>query len=279
VKTSNNCSVGSRACSAHCPWIAANYGPKEKKISRRGWTQFSRGDNSLLLTITRIRGQRFALPLATVACATIAAHSAAAQASPPPLPAHISTAHPPSAKSPATISAHRNDELTLAGLRPGQDDFTKAQKLFRKPSLTKFDGTNLIWRDTCRNQSLSIITAPDSGTIQEVRVSENNSKFTSATPSSTVAESRCGSSAGTQSRWLTGHGLIVGSSCSRTLELYGQPGSRGPSTKDGQQLELLYYAFDWAGPDVPQVMAVLCTPGSSGKPGRVVEITLMAPSL
>ena len=65
----------------------------------------------------------------------------------------------------------------------------------------------------------------------------------------------------------------------RVFELYGQPGSRGPSTKDGQQLELLYYAFDWAGPDVPQVMAVLCTPGSSAKPGRVVEITLMAPSL
>jgi hypothetical protein len=217
--------------------------------------------------------------LATVAYAMIAAHSAAAQASPPPLPAHIGTAHSPSTKSAATISAHRNDELTLAGLRPGRDDLAKAQKLFRKPALTKFDGTNPIWHDPCRNQSLSIITDADSGTIQEVRVSENNSKFASATPSSTVAEPRCASGADTRSRWLTGHGLLIGSSCSRTLELYGQPGSRGPSTKDGQQLELLYYAFDWAGPDVPQVMAVLCTPGSSAKPGRVVEITLMAPSL
>jgi hypothetical protein len=63
------------------------------------------------------------------------------------------------------------------------------------------------------------------------------------------------------------------------LAIYGQPGSRGPSTKDGQQLELLYYAFDWAGPDVPQVMAVLCTPERNAKPGRVVEITLAAPSL
>jgi hypothetical protein len=63
------------------------------------------------------------------------------------------------------------------------------------------------------------------------------------------------------------------------IELYGQPGTRGPSTKDGQQLELFYYAFDWAGPDVPQVMAVLCTPEKSATPGRVVEITLMAPSL
>ncbi len=209
-----------------------------------------------------------------------------AQTVPPPLPAHISTAHPPAAKSTATITAHRNDELTLAGLRPGQDDFAKAQKLFRKPSLTKFDGTNPIWHDTCRNQSLSIITDADSGTIQEVRVYENNSKFATATPASTVAESGCKSgsnasaaSAVASSRWLTGHGLLIGSSCSRVFELYGQPGSRGPSTKDGQQLELLYYAFDWAGPDVPQVMAVLCTPGSGAKPGRVVDITLMAPSL
>src|SRR6202000_1854415 len=101
--------------------------------------------------------------------------------------------------------------------------------------------------------------------------------------SSRVAESGCGSgnasASAVRSRWVSGHGLLIGSSCSRVLELYGQPGSRGPSTKDGQQLELLYYAFDWAGPDVPQVMAVLCTPGNSAKPGRVVEITLMAPSL
>ena len=63
------------------------------------------------------------------------------------------------------------------------------------------------------------------------------------------------------------------------IALYGQPGTRGPSTKGGQQLELFYYAFDWAGPDVPQVMTVLCTPAKDGKPGRVVEITLAAPSL
>jgi hypothetical protein len=42
---------------------------------------------------------------------------------------------------------------------------------------------------------------------------------------------------------------------------------------------LLYYAFDWAGTDVPQLMAVLCTPEKNGKAGRVVEITLEAPSL
>ncbi len=235
---------------------------------------------------TRARTQPWLFALAVLSCAPMAPRVASAQSSPPPLAARISTAHPPPAKSTATITAHRNDELTLAGLRPGQDDFAKAKKLFRKPSFTRFDGTNPIWHDTCHNQNLSIITDADTGTIQEVRVYENNSKFATETPPSTVAESGCksgpnasGPSAVTSSRWVTGHGLLIGSSCSRVFELYGQPGSRGPSTKDGQQLELLYYAFDWAGPDVPQVMAVLCTPGSGAKPGRVIDITLMAPSL
>jgi hypothetical protein len=263
---------------------------------RRGWTRFLRGGSALLPS--RALAQRMTIALSCASYATLAPHLAAAQAaqvSPPPLKTHIDTDRAASrnstaGQSPLTIFAHRNNELTAAGLRPGQDDFAKAQKLFRKPTLTKFDGTNPIWRDACRNQSLSIITDADSGTIQEVRVSENNSKFASGTPSSTVEKPGCasgvkggGSAASVAStaasRWVTGHGLLVGSSCSRALELYGQPGSRGPSTKDGQQLELLYYAFDWAGPDVPQVMAVLCTPGGSAKPGRVVEITLMAPSL
>ena len=63
------------------------------------------------------------------------------------------------------------------------------------------------------------------------------------------------------------------------LKLYGEPDSRSPSTKDGQPLELWYYAFDWAGADVPQVMEVLCTREAEGKPGQVVEITLAGPSL
>jgi hypothetical protein len=256
---------------------------------RRGWTPFSRGGKSLLSA--RALAPRWMFALACTSYAAIAPHFAAAQTSPtpapPPLKTHINTEHQASMNSTAATVARRNDELTLAGLRPGHDAFAKAQKLFRKPSLTKFDGTNPIWHDACRHQSLSIITDSNSGTIQEVRVSENNSKFASGTPASTPAESGCApgvrvsaaSANAARSRWVTGHGLLIGSSCSRALELYGQPGSRGPSTKDGQQLELLYYAFDWAGPDVPQVMAVLCTPGSNAKPGRVVEITLMAPSL
>ncbi len=42
---------------------------------------------------------------------------------------------------------------------------------------------------------------------------------------------------------------------------------------------MFFYQFDWAGPDVPQVMEVLCTLEKDGKPGRVVEIMLAAGSL
>ncbi len=79
--------------------------------------------------------------------------------------------------------------------------------------------------------------------------------------------------------WESGRGLAAGAKASRVAQIYGEPDSRSPSTKDGRKLELLYYAFDWAGADVPQVMEVLCTVEDDGKPGRVVEITLAAPSL
>jgi hypothetical protein len=80
-------------------------------------------------------------------------------------------------------------------------------------------------------------------------------------------------------KFSTGMGLRLGDRAARVLQLYGQPDSRSPSTKDGQQLELLYYAFDWAGPDVPPIMEVLCTMEKDGQPGRVAEIALAASSL
>ena len=50
--------------------------------------------------------------------------------------------------------------------------------------------------------------------------------------------------------------------------------SPGPSVKGEHELELLHYAFAWAGSDVPQVMEILCARES----GRVMEITLAYPS-
>ena len=63
------------------------------------------------------------------------------------------------------------------------------------------------------------------------------------------------------------------------IEPYGNPGSQSPSTKDGQPLELLYYAFDWASPDGLQVMHGFCAAEKDGQSGRVVQITLAASSL
>ncbi len=73
--------------------------------------------------------------------------------------------------------------------------------------------------------------------------------------------------------WLCASGLPLDATI-----LYGERDWRSPGTKNGQPLELLHYAFDWAGPDVPKTMEVVCTAPKDGTAGRVVEITLAAGS-
>ena len=73
--------------------------------------------------------------------------------------------------------------------------------------------------------------------------------------------------------WKTSRGIGLGSTKGNVLAAYGPPQSSGPSTQSGRELELLFYAFDWAGPDVPQVMEITL------ERGRVVQITLASPSL
>jgi hypothetical protein len=75
--------------------------------------------------------------------------------------------------------------------------------------------------------------------------------------------------------WVTGVGLRIGDPQDRIIDFYGEPNSSGPAAKNGQELELMAYQFDWAGPDVPQAMEVLCARDT----GRVVEITLAFASL
>jgi hypothetical protein len=161
---------------------------------------------------------------------------------------------------------HRANELTLAGLRPGRDSAGKAIELHKQPrNKVAEQDTLMIWGETCQMQTLSI-DLDAAKKIQVVRTIE--------TP---WASGDCVKPA--LGPWRTGLGLRVGDSASKVAELYGKPDSRSPSTKEGQPLELWYYAFDWAGPDVPQVMEVLCTREADGKPGQVVEITLAGPSL
>lgn len=169
---------------------------------------------------------------------------------------------------PRTLTARKANELTLAGLRPGRSKMTKARNLFRYAKQTSDPD---VWSagNPCTHQILTI-TAEDNR-VQTIRVSNDDQN------AATTCDYRSGKVP--PNMWVTGRGLAVGDYCSRAESIYGKPNSRSPSTKDEKPLELLYYAFDWAGPDVPQVMEVVCTAEKDGKPGRIVEITLAAPSL
>jgi hypothetical protein len=164
------------------------------------------------------------------------------------------------------VSAKRANEMTLAGLRPGVDSVTRAIAKYKAPAFGRKGETSFGWEDTCRVEALFLDTDA-SGKIQTIRVG-NHEKWTTADCDKLP-----------RSPWRTSRDLAVRDSTSRVLKLYGEPDSRSPSTKEGQPLELWYYAFDWAGADVPQVMEVLCTREADGKPGKVVEITLAGPSL
>jgi hypothetical protein len=176
--------------------------------------------------------------------------------------ASAQTAQKPVAKQ----APKRTNEMTLAGLRPGRDGLARAVQLNKQFGNGRAQAADqTVWLDPCRDLSLTL----DSNKQKQIEVIRLGPY-----PGSTVD---CAVSV--PSPWKTGGGLHVDDPVTKVLQLYGPPDSKSPSTRDGQPLELWYYAFDWAGPDVPQVMEVLCSSEKSGKPGRVVEITLAAPSL
>jgi hypothetical protein len=160
-------------------------------------------------------------------------------------------------------SPARANELTLAGLRPGLDSSTRAKRLYKGLSSSASESNELSFESSCPREKLTV-ELDGYHRVQTVRVG---------------IVFRDGECMVTSGHLRTGRGLQLTDTANRVLRLYGKPDSRSPSTKGGQQLELLYYAFDWAGPDVPQVMEVLCTVGRNGEPDRVVEITLAASSL
>ena len=162
------------------------------------------------------------------------------------------------------VANARASESRLAGLAPGQTRLVRAEALLGKPRERDQESGSARW-NRC-GQDL-VVEADSDGRIETIRVTGRPGREPSESCQAAAA------------KWTTGKGLGVGDTVDRALALYGRPDSRSPSTKGGQRLELLYYAFDWAGPDVPQVMEVVCTVGNEGEPGRVVEITLAASSL
>jgi hypothetical protein len=172
---------------------------------------------------------------------------------------------PPGAGQAGAIR-HTN-EILLAGLRPGRDTFAVAEKRFKAKNLSEEPNSgSKEWRDDCSGRSIRLEVDAKS-VIQSVTITTLGAQ-----------EGKCSDRRPDfldPRNWLTGLGLRMGDSQDRVVGLYGEPNSSGPASKNRQELELMYYQFDWAGSDVPQVMEVLCARDT----GRVVEITLAFPSL
>lgn len=160
------------------------------------------------------------------------------------------------------------NELFLARLQPGKDTLPAAAKLFGG-QLQKTESTaqNEKWTDPCTGRTVTL-EANAQGVIQEITMDYESKLRPACTPEMYAASER-------ELFWQTGHGVKLGDSRQHLIEMYGKPGSTSPSAKNGRELELLYYAFDWAGSNVPQVMEVSCERAT----GRVVEILLAYPSL
>jgi hypothetical protein len=170
-------------------------------------------------------------------------------------------------QNPARAGAHPANETVLAGLRPGRDTFAMAEKRFKAKNLSEDKESGVEeWSDGCSGRAIRLELDAQS-VIQSVTITSLGDR-----------EGKCSEKRLDfldPKNWVTGLGLHIGDSQDQIVALYGEPDSSGPATKNGHELVLMYYQFDWAGSDVPQVMEVLCARDS----GRVVEITLAYPSL
>jgi len=168
---------------------------------------------------------------------------------------------------PQTSGRRGVNETLLAGLRPGRDTFAVAEKRFKLKNLAESQDSEIKeWRDDCSGRSIRLELDAKS-TIQSITITTLG-----------FQEGKCSDKRVEfldPKNWVTGTGLRIGDPQDRIIDYYGEPNSSGPAAKNGQELELMSYQFDWAGSDVPQVMEVLCARDT----GRVVEITLAFPSL
>ncbi len=167
---------------------------------------------------------------------------------------------------PQTSGRRGVNETLLAGLRPGRDTFAVAEKRFKLKNLAESQDSEIKeWRDDCSGRSIRLELDAKS-TIQSITITTLG-----------FQEGKCSDKRVEfldPKNWVTGTGLRIGDPQDRIIDYYGEPNSSGPAAKNGQELELFSYQFDWAGSDVPQVMEVLCARDT----GRVVEITLAFPS-
>ena len=158
------------------------------------------------------------------------------------------------------------NELTLAAIQPGRDKLADVEKRLndRLRAEDAEAAGGHAWTDPCSGHRVAL-EADRAGVIQTITISSSGS------------HENCKSKADPKKDplWATGLGIRLGDLSEHVVEVYGAPSSGGPSVKQGHELELMFYMFDWAGTDVPQVMEISC----DKETGRVVEIMLAFPSL
>lgn len=172
----------------------------------------------------------------------------------------------------ATAEAKRKNETTLAGLRRGRDKLRTAVNVHGPYYRQVVPGADdvVAWVDKVKHRLVRVELDKDS-VIQSVTVSTIDPLIDQ--PSDPQKEP---DSALPSVKLATGHGMRISYNVRSEIEdTYGEPNSISPSTQHGNDVTLLYYSFDWAGPKVPQVMEVSCERTT----GRVVQITLAYPSL
>ena len=171
------------------------------------------------------------------------------------------------AQDPAPDGSHRVNETLLAGLRPGRDTSVIAEKRFKARDLSANQESGIReWRDNCSGRNIRLELDAKS-VIQSITITTLGAQA-----------GKCSDRPGDfldAKNWVTGRGLRIGDSQDRVTGFYGEPNSSGPASKNGHDLALMSYRFDWAGTDVPQVLQILCARDT----GRVVEITLAFPNL
>jgi len=167
-------------------------------------------------------------------------------------------------------SSAPTNELTLGGLRPGVSTLADAERRFGTKNRDTQAETDDIkqWGESCTGRSLRL-EVDENGVIQIATVSSLGPR------AADCAQKPTSNGPLTIEKLKSGQGLALGQMKQRVIALYGEPDSAVPTTYEGREFELLYYAFDWAGSDVPQVMEVTCERGT----GRVRKITLAFPSL
>ncbi|TAN22244.1 MAG: hypothetical protein EPN33_08210 [Acidobacteria bacterium] len=153
------------------------------------------------------------------------------------------------------------NELTLAGLRPGQSRIAQAEALWGKqwhhPSRDEDDV--YVWCDARSHLQLSL-EATREGLIRVVTVSRMR-----PAPAAGGCTAVLGDGAA-----KTGRGVRLGDSPQRLKHVYGKPFFTGPSSWRGRDVNMVVFNFSWAGTSKPQILE------SSFAGGKLVKMTLSA---